>query len=87
MTRLESSCSLEFVEKDASSNVNNQKYVGRIEKVLVDGPSKKNSDVFSGYTESQKLVNFTCDKNVQVGDIIEVEIIEAKSWTLTGKQV
>ena len=77
-----------LIEKVAHyANVNNQKYVGRIEKVLVDGPSKKNSDVFSGYTESQKLVNFTCDKNVQVGDIIEVEIIEAKSWTLTGKQV
>ena len=77
-----------LIEKVAFyANQNNQKYVGRIEKVLVDGPSKKNSEVYSGYTESQKLVNFTCDKSVQVGDIIEVEIIEAKSWTLTGKQV
>ncbi|MDD6467489.1 MAG: tRNA (N6-isopentenyl adenosine(37)-C2)-methylthiotransferase MiaB, partial [Erysipelotrichaceae bacterium] len=68
------------------ANQSNQKYVGKIVKVLVDGPSKKNPNIFSGYTETQKLVNFTC-KDVQVGDIIDVEILEAKSWTLNGRQV
>ena len=41
---------------------NNQAYVGRIVKVLVDGPSKKDEHIYSGYTETNKMVNFTADK-------------------------
>lgn len=66
------------------SNLNNQKYVGRVLKVLVDGTSKKNDETYSGYSEENKLVNFT-GSNIQAGDIVEVEIIEAKSWSLNGK--
>ena len=36
----------------------NKAYVGRTVTVLVDGPSKKNENVYSGYTDTQKLVNF-----------------------------
>lgn len=62
---------------------NNEAYVGKIIKVLVDGPSKKNKDVMSGYSESMKLVNFTGGK-VEVGSIVEVEITEARTWSLLG---
>ena len=64
----------------------NQKYKGQIVKVLVDGPSKKNKDVYSGYTPQNKLVNFT-GENIQSGSIVDVEIIEAKSFSLDGKKV
>lgn len=63
---------------------NNQKYLGQKVKVLVEGPSKKNSDILSGYTESQKLVNFTGDFRC-VGKIVTVEITEANTWALKGK--
>ena len=68
------------------ARMNNEKYVGRIVTVLVDGFSKKNDNVYSGYTETQKLVNFA-GTNLKVGDLVEVEITGAKSWTLDGKQV
>ncbi|MDQ0359590.1 tRNA (N6-isopentenyl adenosine(37)-C2)-methylthiotransferase MiaB [Breznakia pachnodae] len=65
----------------------NVKYEGMVCKVLVDGPSKKNKEVYSGYTEQNKLVNFVTDKKLNPGDIVEVEILEAKTWTLKGKQI
>ena len=68
------------------AKMNNEEYVGKTVTVLVDGLSKKNNEVYSGYTDTQKLVNFTGD-NLQVGDLVEVEITGAKSWTLDGKQV
>ena len=65
---------------------NNQKYIGRKEKVLVEGPSKKNDRILTGYTESQKLVNFEGDFNC-VGKIVTVEITEAGTWAFKGKIV
>ena len=61
----------------------NKAYEGQIVEVLVDGPSKKNPNVFSGYTPQNKLVNFT-GENIQSGTIVDVEIIEAKSFSLDG---
>lgn len=65
---------------------NNQAYIGRVEKVLVEGPSKKNDKILTGYTESQKLVNFEGDFNC-IGKIVKVEITEAGTWALKGKIV
>ena len=36
-----------------------------------------------GYTENMKLVNVVCDKEL-VGKIINVKIIDAKTWSLEG---
>jgi len=63
---------------------NNKKWIGRTVKVLVDGPSKKDELVLSGYTEENKLVNFTSNSAVN-GEIIEVVITQAKTWTLNGE--
>jgi len=61
-------------------------YEGKTVKVLVDGPSKKNDEIMSGYTEDNKLVNFKGNKNA-VGTIVNVKIINAKTYTLEGEQV
>ena len=63
----------------------NKAYVGRRVKVLVDGPSKKDEHIYSGYTETNKLVNFTAE-NAQAGDIVEVIITEARTWSLKGEE-
>ena len=64
----------------------NRQYVGKTVKVLSEGPSKKNEEIWSGYTETMKLVNYI-PKDHEPGKIVEVEITDAKSWTLNGKQV
>ncbi|WP_186577398.1 tRNA (N6-isopentenyl adenosine(37)-C2)-methylthiotransferase MiaB [Aquibacillus kalidii] len=63
-----------------------KKYEGQIVKVLVEGESKKNPDVLSGYTERNKLVNFRAPKSV-IGKIVEVKVTEAKTWSLDGELV
>lgn len=64
----------------------NDAYVGKVLKVLVEGTSKKNDQVLSGYAENSKLVNFTGSPEL-IGLIVEVEITKAKAWTLEGKVV
>lgn len=68
------------------SNLNNQKYLNKVVKVLVDGTSKKNDMVYSGYSEENKLINFTA-RNVVVGDIVNVLITDVKSWSLNGEMI
>ncbi len=62
----------------------NQKYVGQKVKVLVEGYSKKGNEMLMGYTETQKLVNFSGNPKY-IGEIVEVEITDAKTWSLNGK--
>ena len=61
-------------------------YEGKTVKVLVDGPSKKNEEILSGYTEDNKLVNFVGNKDM-VGKIVTVKITKAKTYTLEGEQI
>lgn len=68
------------------ANEKNAAYQDRIVTVLVDGPSKKNPNIFSGYTETNKLVNFV-NKTAQPGDLVQVQITACKTWSLDGEQV
>ena len=65
------------------SNMNNQKYLNETVKVLLVGESEKDHNKLYGYTETMKLVNVECDKNL-VGQIVNVKITEAKSFSLDG---
>lgn len=66
------------------SNMNNQKYLNETVKVLLVGTSEKDSNKLYGYTETMKLVNVSCDKEL-LGQIVDVKITEAKSFSLDGK--
>ena len=64
---------------------NNKKYEGKVVKVLVEGPSEKEG-MFFGYSEQNKLINFYASED-DIGSIIDVEIENAKTWSLDGKKV
>lgn len=92
--RMQDNVSLETKQKrlailnerwNAYAHEKNEAYLGKVVKVLVDGASKKNKDVYSGYTETNKLVNFTAN-NVKPGDIVEVRITACKTFSLDGEQ-
>jgi tRNA-2-methylthio-N6-dimethylallyladenosine synthase len=53
---------------------------------LCEGPSKKNAAVYSGYSEENKLVNFTGTEGLE-DRIVDVEITETHSFSLDGKAV
>lgn len=64
----------------------NQKYLGKIEKVLIEGTSEKDNNKVFGYTETMKLVNVTNAQD-KIGQIIDVKITEAKSFSLDGEAI
>ena len=72
----------ELVEKQ--TEINNEKYLGTIQKVLVEGTSKNNSEMLTGRTESNKVVIFEGEKNL-IGTTKNIEIIENCLWYLKGK--
>ncbi len=65
---------------------NNEAYLNRELEVLCDGPSKKNGEVYAGYSRENKLVNFT-GHNIAVGDLVRVKITDVKSYSLDGEAV
>ena len=63
---------------------NNKKLEGSVLKVLVEGISDK-KNMYYGYSETNKLINFSSDKELLCGDIVDVEITDAKTWSLDGR--
>jgi len=65
------------------SREKNESYEGKIVKVLIEGKSDKEG-IMMGYTDTMKLVNVEADESL-IGQIVDVKIIEAKTWSLNGK--
>ena len=63
--------------------VNNKKYIGTVQKVLVEGPSKNNENMLTGRTNSNKVVVFEGEKNL-IGQVIDIKIISEHKWYLKG---
>lgn len=64
----------------------NQEYINQTVEVLVDGFSKKDESIYTGYTPSSKVVNFKAD-DINIGDIVRVKINKVKTWYLSGELV
>lgn len=63
-----------------------KKYEGKIVEVLCEGTSKNDESVLAGYTRTNKLVNFKGEPD-SIGKLVQVKIIEGKTWHLLGEQV
>ena len=72
----------ELVESQIAKN--NSKYVGTIQKVLVEGPSKNNPELLTGRTDSNKVVIFEGSKEL-IDTIIDLKIISEHMWYLKGQ--
>lgn len=72
----------------------NLEYLGRVEKVLVEGVSKNNPFALSGRTDGFKLVNFSTEgtsfenrSRDLIGETIDIEITVSKTFSLEGRIV
>ena len=61
--------------------------IGRIEEVLVEGPSKKDAGLISGRTRQNKLVHFRPPHALRTGSYATVEVTEAAPHHLVGRFV
>jgi tRNA-2-methylthio-N6-dimethylallyladenosine synthase len=75
----------EIIEKQlAHSLASNQKLVGTVQKVLIEGNSKRSEEHLCGRTGSNVMVVFP-KENQQKGQYVEVRITDCTSATLMGE--
>jgi tRNA-2-methylthio-N6-dimethylallyladenosine synthase len=58
--------------------------VGTQQRILVDGPSKKDPAILAGRTENNRIVNFAGSQDL-IGQFIDVNITEALPNSLRGE--
>jgi tRNA-2-methylthio-N6-dimethylallyladenosine synthase len=74
---------IEVVQRVAAAR--NAERVGRLEEVLVEGPSRTDPSLLRGRTRRNTTVNFSGP--AAPGELVPVEIRASTSTTLTGEQV
>lgn len=77
----------------AAIDANTRKYsaamVGTVQRILVEGPSKKDPSELQGRTENNRVVNFApkADAAMLLGELVDVRITESFHYTLRGELV
>ncbi|MCG6199756.1 tRNA (N6-isopentenyl adenosine(37)-C2)-methylthiotransferase MiaB [Psychromonas antarctica] len=61
-----------------------RRMVGSVQRILVEGPSRKNIMELFGRTENNRIVNFEGDHR-SIGGFVDVEITEVHSNSIRGK--
>lgn len=64
-----------------------QRYLGRIEEVLVEDQNLKDKTQVMGRTRGNRLTFFTGDINALKGQLVTVKITEVRAFSLTGEPV
>jgi tRNA-2-methylthio-N6-dimethylallyladenosine synthase len=69
---------------DSQARAVSEAMVGTTQKVLIEGPSRKNGDELAGRTANNRIVNFPAPPR---DGFVEVRITEARSHSLRGELV
>jgi len=62
----------------------NQEMIGNVEKILIEGDSKKSNEFLAGRTDTNKIVIIPKLHGIKIGDYLKVKINRATSGTLFG---
>lgn len=63
-----------------------RRMIGNVERILVEGPSRKKAAELCGRTENNRVVNFSGDPSL-IGQFADVRIVQALSNSLRGEPV
>jgi len=63
---------------------NNKKYIGKVEKVLIEGYSKNNYKTLTARTDSNKVIIIEAESHM-IGKVVNVKIISEHKWYLKGE--
>jgi tRNA-2-methylthio-N6-dimethylallyladenosine synthase len=61
--------------------------IGRVEEVVVEGPSKRDPSVLTGRTTQNKLVHFPSDRPLRAGTLATTRVVDAGPHFLRGELV
>jgi tRNA-2-methylthio-N6-dimethylallyladenosine synthase len=71
---------------DRSALRKHEARVGRREEVLVEGPSRRNSQMLSGRTRQGKLIHFPLtDESLRAGSLVLVDVVHGAPYHLLGE--
>ena len=70
---------------ERSSSIANRARVGRVEAVIVEGPSKRDPGVLTGRTRQNKLVHFPASESLRPGTRANVLVTEGATHYLRGE--
>ena len=74
---------VEVVQRIAAER--NRERIGRVEKVLVEGPSRNDPALLRGRTRRNTTVNFA--GTAVAGDLVDVLVEDSTSTTLRGREL
>ncbi len=71
----------------ANAQKTSQAMVGTLQRILVEGPSRKDPGELQGRTENNRVVNFAPGANAGglIGQLIDIRIVQANSNSLRGE--
>ncbi len=70
---------------ERSARLGNESRVGRVEEVLVEGPSKRDPGTLTGRTRQNRLVHFAAVEPLRTGTYARVQVTEAATFHLSGE--
>ncbi len=70
-----------------SARLGNERRVGRIEEVVVEGPSKRDAARLTGRTRQNRLVHFAAPAAIRAGGVALVRVTRAASHYLFGELI
>ena len=79
---------LQEVQANINTNLQriSQERVGTVQRLLVEGVSKRDTGELMGRTECNRVVNFSAPERL-VGQMVDVRITETRTFTLRGEVV
>ena len=72
---------------ERSALAKHQARIGRVEDVLIEGPSKKDASITTGRTRQNKLLHFATDRTLRPGTFVDVRVTNAAPHHLKGDLV
>ncbi len=77
---------LQHLQAVINGNIKNisESRLGTVQRILVEGPSKRDGSELMGRTECNRVVNFVGPTRL-VGQMVDVKITEARPYTLRGE--
>jgi tRNA-2-methylthio-N6-dimethylallyladenosine synthase len=72
---------------DANTKKYSQEMVGTVQRILVEGPSKKDPNEMQGRSENNRVVNFDGGPHGArlVGQLVDIDITHTFSYSLRGE--
>lgn len=70
---------------ERSALIRHRARIGRVEEIIIEGPSKRNAGVLSGRTRQNKLIHFPCDKPLRVGTLATARVTDSGTFYLHGE--